>query len=223
MQGLVQPSTRFYHNFYANYSGFRAIFAAPHCLLLDSMVAPYQTSVDLNVIEHFPDNSSSVDERASSAGTPILPPSRADLGACLWGPARSLVGDEMPPRDGREEPQWRGSQGRKAFQAGALAAAAVGTAQPRPVSFAYVAQPGGKLWRVALSDGEVDSTYRPLGIAHFNGCTNKNGSTGQGLGGASAESGEIMEIGQLWPVYVGDLESQVRGSGIGGDTWSSVL
>lgn len=201
VQGLVHPSIRFYNDF--------SFFAAPHYLLLDSMVAPYQTSVDLNVIEHFPDDSFNVDGKASSAGTPILPPSRADLGACLWGPARSLVRDEVPPRDDKEVPQRRGSQGRKTFQAGGLAA--VATTQPRPVSFAYVAQPGGKLWRVALSDGEVDSTYRPVGISHFNGCTNK-----KGLGRASAESGEHMEIGQLWPVYVGDLESQVKGGDIGG-------
>lgn len=173
------------------------------------MVAPYQTAVDLNVIEHFPDDSSNVDGRASSAGTPILPPSRADLGACLWGPARSLVRDEVSPRDDKEGPQRCRSQGRKSFQDGGLAAG--GTTQPRPVSFVYVAQPGGKLWRVALLDGEVDSTYRPVGIAHFNSCTNK-----KGLGTSSAGSGEIMEIGQLWPVYVGDLESQVRGGDIGG-------
>lgn len=75
---------------------------------------------------------------------------------------------------------------------------------PRPVVFAYVGQPGGKLWRVGLFDGEVESTHSPPALINGDGV----GLEGRGVGGALG--GGRVELGQLRAVDVGG--SQVQSS-----------
>ena len=175
-------------------------------LPLSSIVAPYQTSVDLNVLEHLANGSGG--GTSDSGGLSTSPPSRSDLGACLWGPPRAAVGGDLVSLwDRNGEHQRGGLEG-----GGALAGLPVGEFAPREVNFLYVAQPGGRLWRVDLSDGEVESTHRPSGMVK-QGAENK-GSKGRGQGNedtaASSGFGESFEFGQLWAVNMGDLLSQVR-------------
>lgn len=64
------------------------------------------------------------------------------------------------------------------------------------MTVAYIAQPGGRLWRVGLSDGEVDSTFRPPIMV---------GHSGEASG---AVTGRHVEIGRMQTVHAG--ASQVK-------------
>lgn len=166
--------------------------------------------MDLNVIDHTTDDTGGP-HGDNNSGTPPPPPppppSRTDFGGCLWGPAQmpgvggssssssrsastsAVVSGARGRSDGgrRRTPERRDSY--EAMPAAAAAAA------PRAVLFAYVAQPGGRLWRVGLSDGEVESMHRPLGID-------------EGVGGLPVNTG--VELGEMWAVDVGDARVRER-------------
>ncbi|CAN0154692.1 unnamed protein product, partial [Discosporangium mesarthrocarpum] len=76
---------------------------------------------------------------------PAAPSDPLDLGGCLWGPS-TAPGQDM---DALEQTSL--SLEKRGFGGGA----------GRRVTCALVAQPGGRLWRVGLIDGEVESTHRP--------------------------------------------------------------
>ncbi|CAM9596234.1 unnamed protein product, partial [Ectocarpus sp. 13 AM-2016] len=146
-----------------------------------SIFAPHKTSVDLNVVDYTTaDTEQPNSGNSSRTPPPPPPPSRTDFGGCLWGPA------QMPGVGGSGGIR-RTPERRESYEA--LPAAAAVAAAPRAVLFAYVAQPGGRLWRVGLSDGEVESMHRPLGVD-------------EGGGGLQVESG--VELGEMWAVDVGD-------------------
>ena len=78
---------------------------------------------------------------------------------------------------------------------------------PRPVSFAYVAQPGGRLWCVGLADGEVESMHRPRVEVDS---ASANAEAGAVMaGGRGAAAGGCLELGQLRTVDLAG--SWVRG------------
>ncbi|CAN0051728.1 unnamed protein product, partial [Ectocarpus sp. 12 AP-2014] len=164
-----------------------------------SIFAPHKTSVDLNVVDHTTaDTGQPSSGNSSRTPPPPPPPSRTDFGGCLWGPAQMPgVGGSSSSTSssaGASGARGRSSGGmrrtperRESYEA--LPAAAAVAAAPRAVLFAYVAQPGGRLWRVGLSDGEVESMHRPLGVD-------------EGGGDLPVESG--VELGEMWAVDVGD-------------------
>ncbi|CAM9721078.1 unnamed protein product, partial [Ectocarpus sp. 8 AP-2014] len=168
-----------------------------------SIVAPHKTSVDLNVVDHTTADTGQPSGGISSrTPPPPPPPSRTDFGGCLWGPAQMLgVGGSSSSSTspsavasgvrGRSSGGIRRTPERRESHEALPAAAAVAAA-PRAVLFAYVAQPGGRLWRVGLSDGEVESMHRPLGVD-------------EGGGGLPVESG--VELGEMWAVDVGDARA----------------
>lgn len=165
---------------------------SPKCpaspVLVPSLNAPYETFVDLNLTTQSAGGASGVEGMPSTCDPP-RPPSDTDLGGCLWGPRQN-------ESDG-------GSGG--ASQSGGIAAtretgppgrqgslrSLSGSNIPRSVTFAYVAQPGGRLWRVGLLDGEVESTFRPPVLARASGV---GGSSGAGTGSCS-------EIGRMQTVH----------------------
>ncbi|CBN79837.2 hypothetical protein (Partial), partial [Ectocarpus siliculosus] len=168
-----------------------------------SIVAPHKTSVDLNVVDHTTaDTGQPSGGNSSRTPPPPPPPSRTDFGGCLWGPAQMPgVGGSSSSSSTSSSAVAGGARGRSSAgmrtperreSCEALPAAAAVAAAPRAVLFAYVAQPGGRLWRVGLSDGEVESTHRPLGVD-------------EGGDGLPVESG--VELGEMWAVDVGDARA----------------
>lgn len=160
-----------------------------------SIVAPYKASVDLNVIPR------DIDQAQGASGvadTSRPPPSASDLGGCLWGP--TVAADE------RAIPTGGGSGKGSLYGPGALgdqplrqAWVEPPAAMPREVVFAYIAQPGGMLWRVGLVDGEVESTHRPTPV-----------QAPSDKARAIAES--VLEIGLMRAVLIG--KTQVLRAGI---------
>lgn len=206
------------------------------------MVAPHEITVDLNVL--LESATGTVQEGSKRARVPSVnsrhlpsPPSQADLGACLWGPPQESNAEEVSSAGDNPDSSGKRKGSRKR---GKAPRGQKGHPKPkpdpkpalRPVSFAYVAQPGGKLWRVSLSDGEVDSTHCPA-VAVDSTKKNKERSEGgdraendgdkygvdakgngyldsdQGSGGASP-SAEPLELGQL-RAAVDAGGAQVRG------------
>lgn len=161
-----------------------------------SMVAPYETTVDLNIVHQAAEDT--LQPNGAVAGTVppcVRPPSTADLGGCLWGPPQGpLVESSRPPQvnslPGSNNPSHLGDLPDPPVEA------------PRPVICAYVAQPGGKLWRVGLYDGEVESTHSPPVLVDGGG--EELGGRGEG----GTWSGDRVELGQLRAVDVGG--SQVK-------------
>lgn len=148
-----------------------------------SLVAPRKTFVDLNVLDERARDSS--DQANGSAGHthPRSPPSRSDLGGCLWGPTQGSATGRKPPAEAHSHVA--GSDSSKPEQSAKAQMSAL-----RQVSFAYVAQPGGKLWRVGLLDGEVASTHCPP--VKIDGDSDGRGDVSGGV-----------ELGQLRAVDVG--------------------
>ncbi|CAM9352115.1 unnamed protein product [Scytosiphon promiscuus] len=169
-----------------------------------SAIAPHQTCVDLNVIEHppaaddlGPPGTSSGSGSGSGSGrscAPPPPPARTDFGACLWGPPQlPCVGRDT--LSGGGDSAWRNARGGDRTPNKRRNSTSESPPAPRPVLFAYVAQPGGRLWRIGLSDGEVESMHRPP--VEIDEDMEERG--------VAAESG--VELGHLRAVDVGDARA----------------
>lgn len=154
-------------------------------LLVPSLNAPYETFVDLNLTTQSAGGASTV-EGMPGTRSPPRPPCDTDLGGCLWGPDGGDKGESQS--GGIAAAQEAGLPGRQ-HSLRALS----GSNVPRSVTFAYVAQPGGILWRVGLLDGEVESTFRPPVLVRNSGVA---GSSGAGAGSCS-------EIGRMRAVHAG--------------------
>lgn len=164
------------------------------------MVAPREIRVDLIVLDE-PTASIAHPSGVMPGGRPAPQPAPCleDFGACLWGPpaqtsnakrAQSTGGGEGP----RKGPTRSGSFGGQPGNAAEVAVPA-----PRPVLFAYVAQPGGRLWCVGLADGEVESMHRPpVEVDSANAAP-----VGVGAGWRGAAAGVCVELGQLRTVDLG--------------------
>lgn len=152
--------------------------------------------MDLNLTAHVAEAVDRANEGIPGTSKPPPPPSKADLGGCLWGPPNSCdaassrsAGVEQAVR----EPGALDDQPlHQAFTVGGV---------PRTVAFAYVAQPGGRLWRVGLSDGEVESTFRPPVCAQGAGVDTACRDVARG-----AVTGGHVEIGRVQTVTVGDSQ-----------------
>eukprot|EP00903_Cladosiphon_okamuranus_P019892 g18284.t1 len=186
-----------------------------------SAVAPHQTFVDLNVVEHAPPTDTRHSRGSPATRTRTPPPNLTDLGACLWGPpqmpnvGRSSPGPSIGINMSEVRRRERGSSrpdcdrdyttpdkdkgGTPRRGDDALAAAT-----PRPVLFAYVAQPGGRLWRIGLSDGEVESMHRPRVEVDED---RDRGGEWEEKGGVSSAGGGGVELGYLRAVDVGDARA----------------
>lgn len=157
-----------------------------------------------------------VSDTRDSHGSPAtrirtLPPNLTDLGACLWGPPQMPnVGGSSPGLSAgiskvRRRENTRADRDHATPDEGGTTITGddtTATATPRPVLFAYVAQPGGRLWRIGLSDGEVESVHRPRVEVDED-------REGEEKGEVSLADGGGVELGYLRAVDVGD--ARVRG------------
>ena len=174
-----------------------------------SIVAPHQTSVDLNVVQQPAPTDTQHRHPTGTAGSPpprtrTPPPNLTDLGACLWGPPQMPNVGRSSPARGPAAPGSEGRRGDKSHRdrptlekGGAPQAGDDPEPAPRPVLFAYVAQPGGRLWRIGLSDGEVESMHRPRVEVDEEREREEGAGLAGGLGGG-------VELGYLRAVDVGD-------------------
>lgn len=158
-----------------------------------SIIAPYQASVDLNVLPQDPRE----ENEEEKYGTEVSGGFLLSLGGCLWGPSATHNTGTSTILGSTGSLYGPGALGDQPLR---QAWSDLTVVTPRAVVFAYVAQPGGKLWRVGLSDGEVESTHL-LPPLYGGG----DGSL-QDIDEASAVAEGLLEIGNIWTVQVGEAQ-----------------